>query len=123
VVFKINQDFDQQEALQYQSGTRVELKQRPGVVDIIAEYDPMMVPPIWLVNDPQPRYPEELALVPTTGMNVGWLKAVGESESAIASFPVSKQQHKVTGISQLLSSKSCPLRKHRTHQHCGMLNR
>jgi hypothetical protein len=77
VVFKINQDFDQQEALQYQSGTRVELKQRPGVVDIIAEYDPMMVPPIWLVNDPQPRYPEELTLVPTVGMNVGWLKAVG----------------------------------------------
>lgn len=77
MVFKLNQDFDQQEALQYQSGTRVELKQRPGVVDIIAEYDPMMVPPIWLVNDPQPRYPEELTLVPTPARSVGWLKAVG----------------------------------------------
>jgi len=31
-----------------------------------------MVPPIWLVNDPQPRYPEELNLIakPLTD----WLK-------------------------------------------------
>lgn len=56
-------DLTTQEAHQYRPGLRVELKQRPGVVDVIAEYDPMMVPPIWLVGDPQPRYPEELILL------------------------------------------------------------
>lgn len=67
-------DVDQQEALQYRPGTRVELKQRPGVVDVIAEYDPMMVPPIALVNDPKPRYPEELELVAKPLVQVSWLK-------------------------------------------------
>lgn len=64
MTFKMQADFERQEALQYRPGERVELKQRPGVVYMIAEYDPMMVPPIWLVNDPQPRYPEELNLLP-----------------------------------------------------------
>ncbi len=50
-----------QEASQYRPGQRVILKQHPDVVDIVAEYDPQMVPPIWLVNDPKPRYPHELA--------------------------------------------------------------
>jgi hypothetical protein len=64
-MFKINDvDFDQEEARQYRRGQMVELKASPGVVDAIAEYDPMMVPPIWLVNDPTPRYPEELTLIP-----------------------------------------------------------
>lgn len=56
-------DWDRQEAREYCAGQRVELKQRPGVVDIIAAYDRMMVPPIWLTNDPQPRYPEELSIL------------------------------------------------------------
>ena len=63
MAFRRQVEFEQQEALLYHPGQRVELKQRPGVIDTIAEYDPMMVPPIWLVNDPQPRYPEELNLL------------------------------------------------------------
>ncbi len=39
-------DWDRQEAIEYCAGQRVELKQRPGVVDIIAAYGRMMVPPI-----------------------------------------------------------------------------
>lgn len=54
---------DRQESLEFRPGQKVELKNQPGVMDTIAEYDPMMVPPIWLANDPQPRYPEELTLV------------------------------------------------------------
>jgi hypothetical protein len=67
-------DFDQQEAFRYRSGQRVELKAMPGVVDTIAEYDPMMVPPIWLANDPKPRYPHELNLLPRSIMGNGWLR-------------------------------------------------
>lgn len=59
-------DLDWQEACEFCPGTQVELKQRPGYVDVIAAYDPMMVPPIWLCNDPQPRYPEELQIVNAT---------------------------------------------------------
>ncbi len=66
-----NADYDWQEALRFRPGQKVELKRRPGVFDTIAHYDPMMVPPISLVNDPIPRYPEELRLVyrPVTGIN------------------------------------------------------
>ncbi|MBW4576495.1 MAG: hypothetical protein KME08_14565 [Aphanothece sp. CMT-3BRIN-NPC111] len=75
MVFKVSAtDFEQQEALKYRPGQRVELNARPGVVDIIAEYDPMMVPPIWLVNDPKPRYPEELTLLVKPMMGVEWLR-------------------------------------------------
>ena len=63
MAFRRQPDVEEQEALLYRPGQRVELKQRPGVVDTIAAYDPMMVPPVWLVNDPQPRYPEELNLL------------------------------------------------------------
>jgi hypothetical protein len=56
-------DLDWNEALDYPVGLKVELKSRPGVVDEIACYDEMMVPPIWLVKDPQPRYPHELQRV------------------------------------------------------------
>lgn len=66
-------DFDQQEALRYSAGQRVELKASPGVVDVIAEYDPMMVPPIWLANDPKPRYPHELNLLSRPVMAGTWL--------------------------------------------------
>ncbi|MEP0785478.1 hypothetical protein [Coleofasciculus sp. FACHB-129] len=85
MMFNLNtdfdQDFDEQEAFEYRPGTRVELKQRPGVVDIIAEYDPMMVPPIWLLNDPQPRYPEELTLLPVPMRGVCWLKPVSRRKT------------------------------------------
>lgn len=67
-------NFGQEEALQYQPGQRVELKTRPGVVDVIAEYDPMMVPPIWLANDPKPRYPHELNLMARPVMGNVWSK-------------------------------------------------
>jgi len=67
-------DWDRQEEIEYCAGQRVELKQRPGVVDIIAAYDRMMVPPIWLTNDPQPRYPEELSIL---SESTGWLEQTG----------------------------------------------
>lgn len=56
-------NFEQKEAHKYAKGRPVELKHKPGQIYIIAEYDPMMVPPIWLKNDPQPHYPEELKLM------------------------------------------------------------
>ena len=39
------QEIDQQEALRYRQGMVVELKNLPGSIYIIEEYDPMMVPP------------------------------------------------------------------------------
>jgi|ERR687885_2915295 hypothetical protein len=66
-------DLGQEEALQYKPGQRVELKASPGVVDVIAEYDPMMVPPIWLANDPKPRYPHELNVLPRPIIGSAWL--------------------------------------------------
>lgn len=66
-------DIEREEALKYQPGQRVELKSRPGAVDVIAEYDPMMVPPIWLANDPKPRYPHELNVLPKPVMGSTWL--------------------------------------------------
>lgn len=76
MVIKFKTDFEQQEALEYRPGTKVQLKQCPGVVDIIAEYDPMMVPPVSLVNDPKPRYPEELELLARPMIEVSWFKSV-----------------------------------------------
>ncbi|WP_242058701.1 hypothetical protein [Microcoleus sp. FACHB-SPT15] len=67
-------DLDQQEALRYRPGQRVELKANPGVVDVITEYDPMMVPPIWLANDPKPRYPHELSVLVKPMIGMGWLR-------------------------------------------------
>ncbi len=52
-----------EEMLVYRAGQRVELKQRPGKIDTIVGYDPYMVPPVILANDPLPRYPEELTVV------------------------------------------------------------
>nr|WP_238717842.1 hypothetical protein [Petrachloros mirabilis] len=54
---------DWDEILEYPPGATVELKARPGVSDVIDYYDPVMVPPIWLVNDPRPRYPHELRVM------------------------------------------------------------
>lgn len=54
---------DWEEAFQYRPGQKVELKAEPGTYDVISSYEPTMVPPIWLVNDPQPRYAHELRVV------------------------------------------------------------
>jgi len=51
------------EAWDYQPGFTVELKQSPGTLHIVESYDPMMVPPIWLADDPMPRYPHELTII------------------------------------------------------------
>lgn len=56
-------DIDWDEVFEFQPGLIVEFKSRPGVFDTIASYEPMMVPPIWLVNDPCPRYPHELRVI------------------------------------------------------------
>ncbi|NJK60131.1 MAG: hypothetical protein HC918_07690 [Oscillatoriales cyanobacterium SM2_1_8] len=54
---------DWDEMFEYLPGTTVELKSRPGVFDQIDGYEATMVPPIWLKNDPRPRYPHELRIV------------------------------------------------------------
>lgn len=59
--FEANVDWE--EAFTYRPGQKVELKSQPGTIDTIACYEPMLVPPIWLVNDPKPRYAYELRIV------------------------------------------------------------
>ncbi|MFM7425220.1 MAG: hypothetical protein ACKO7W_09565 [Elainella sp.] len=54
---------DWEEAWDYQPGFTVELKAEPGKLHVIESYDPMMVPPVWLADDPRPRYPHELKLI------------------------------------------------------------
>ena len=63
-----------QEMIMYRPGQQVEIKQRPGMLDTIIAYDPMMVPPVRLANDPQPRYPEELVLRTPPSIGFGWLQ-------------------------------------------------
>ena len=48
----INENLDWEEAFEYRAGLTVELKSQPGVLHTIAYYEVMMVPPIWLENDP-----------------------------------------------------------------------
>jgi hypothetical protein len=57
----------------YRPGQKVEIKHRPGVIDTVIGYDPMVVPPIMLANDPQPRYPEELTLLAQPVIGFDWL--------------------------------------------------
>ena len=59
----INVDTDWEEAFEYRAGLTVELKSQPGILHTIAYYEVMMVPPIWLENDPRPRYAHELRVV------------------------------------------------------------
>ncbi|MBE9051076.1 hypothetical protein IQ243_11735 [Nostocales cyanobacterium LEGE 11386] len=59
--FETGTDWD--EAFEYLPGSVVELKAQPGVFYVIDFYEAMMVPPVWLVNDPRPRYPHELRIV------------------------------------------------------------
>ncbi|AFZ33077.1 hypothetical protein Glo7428_4642 [Gloeocapsa sp. PCC 7428] len=54
---------DWDEMFEYLPGTIVELKNNPGILYRIDYYEAMMVPPIWLVGDPRPRYPGELRIV------------------------------------------------------------
>jgi hypothetical protein len=61
------------EIAEYRPGQKVEIKQRPGVIDTVIAYDPMMVPPVVLEIDPQPRYPEELTLISQAGAGFNWL--------------------------------------------------
>lgn len=54
---------DWDEIFEYLPGTIVELKDKPGDLHRIDCYEAMMVPPIWLANDPRPHYPDELRIV------------------------------------------------------------
>ena len=71
-----------QEMAVYRPGLKVELKHSPGVVDTVIAYDPMMVPPIVLASDPQPRYPEELTLIAQPGTGLNWLNPWAKSISS-----------------------------------------
>jgi hypothetical protein len=59
----VESPIDWDEIFEYLPGTVVELKNSPGVLHRIDYYEATMVPPIWLVNDPRPRYPHELQIV------------------------------------------------------------
>jgi len=54
---------DWDEAFEYLPGSVVELKDQPGVLHTVDFYEAMMVPPVWLVDDPRPRYPHELRII------------------------------------------------------------
>jgi hypothetical protein len=60
------------EMFTYRPGQKVELKQRPGKIDTVIGYDPFMVPPVILADDPQPRYPEELTVISQPGNAFDW---------------------------------------------------
>lgn len=92
-------DFERQEALTFRPGQRVQLKANPGVVDTIAEYDPMMVPPIWLANDPKPRYPHELSLVTSPPLGNRLLKFSRARQSALP-FSSKSKSFSLSGASQ-----------------------
>lgn len=54
---------DWDELFEYLPGTTVELLDQPGRIYTIEGYEATLVPPIWLENDPRPRYPHELSIV------------------------------------------------------------
>jgi hypothetical protein len=54
---------DRDESFEHQPGFVIEFQSCPRVFDTIQEYDPLMVPPIWLVNDPRSRYPHGLQII------------------------------------------------------------
>lgn len=68
-------NIDWEEAFMYRPGQKVELKSQPGTFDIIASYESMMVPPIWLVNDPRPRYAHELQVISSPDIDMSCLVA------------------------------------------------
>jgi hypothetical protein len=63
VVMDFETDIDWDEAFEFLPGAVVELNAQPGMVYTIERYEPMMVPPVWLVDDPRPRYPHELRII------------------------------------------------------------
>ncbi|AFY71494.1 hypothetical protein Pse7367_3251 [Thalassoporum mexicanum PCC 7367] len=63
--FELATDWD--EVFEYLPGIVVELRSQPGIRHRIASYDITMVPPIWLKNDPHPRYPHELRIISQIG--------------------------------------------------------
>ncbi len=65
----------------YRPGQRVELKQRPGIIDTVIAYDPDLVPPVILASDPQPRYPEELTLISQPGSGFDWFNPLARVKS------------------------------------------
>lgn len=86
VTIRFDNDLEQEEAVVFHPGQQVQFKDRPGVVDTIAAYDPMMVPPIWLENDPQPRYPEELRIVKQTALSMGSVRVSANSNVRYVDF-------------------------------------
>lgn len=56
-------NLEQEESQIYAPGTPVQLKSDDSRVYYVEEYDPMMVPPLWLEDYPKPCYPEELRVV------------------------------------------------------------
>jgi len=75
------------EAREYAKGTPVKLRSKPDRLYIVDEYDPMMVPPIWLVNDPMPHYPHELDRIvdlfcPLKGISQTVKKAAAQLQTA-----------------------------------------
>jgi hypothetical protein len=70
------------EMLTYRPGQKVELKQRPGKIDTVIGYDRLMVPPVILANDPQPRYPEELTVIAQPGHAFDWLNPLSRIRAA-----------------------------------------
>lgn len=54
---------EQEESQVYAPGTPVQFKSDGSRVYYIEEYDPMMVPPVWLRDYAKPCYPEELRIV------------------------------------------------------------
>ncbi|WP_295616624.1 hypothetical protein [Chamaesiphon sp. GL140_3_metabinner_50] len=75
-----------QEIAIYHPGQKVQIKHRPGVVDTVIAYDPMMVPPIVLAIDPQPRYPEELTLVDRPAKMFDWLNPWARNPSGVVAM-------------------------------------
>lgn len=59
----VESPIDWDEMFEYLPGTVVELKSKPGTLYRIDYYEATLVPPIWLVDDPRPRYPGELRVV------------------------------------------------------------
>ncbi len=76
-----------QEMAIYRPGQKVEIKSRPGIVDTIIAYDPMMVPPTILAIDPQPRYPEELILISQPSTAIEWLKPLSKFIASSSATP------------------------------------
>jgi hypothetical protein len=73
---------DWDEMFDYLPGTVVELLDEPGVRYEIDGYEAMMVPPIWLKNDPCPRYPHDLRIISRQTPQVCELAAASELASA-----------------------------------------